>query len=236
MAAYTILIVDDEPSILDLLTYNLEKEHFKVLAARDGAQALNLAAENRPDLIILDLMLPEVDGLEVCRRLRKEGDIPIIMLTARDEEIDRVVGLELGADDYMVKPFSVRELLARVRNVLRRTMAKRTEDSGRLSLGSIFMDTSRHEVTCAGSLLELSALEFNLLETFLRHSSQALTREQLLSQVWGYDYPGDTRTVDSAVKRLRAKFQQFLPDWENPIQTLRGVGYKFSVDQTDMQT
>jgi DNA-binding response OmpR family regulator len=233
MTAQCILIVDDEPSILDMLTYNLEKEHFHVLAARDGRQALHLAAEHKPDLIILDLMLPEVDGLEVCRQLRREGDVPIIMLTARDEEIDRVVGLELGADDYVVKPFSVRELLARVRTVLRRTAAVRTEAPDRLSSGFILLDRSRHEVFCDSQPLQLSALEFNLLDTFLQHPGQALSREQLLSQVWGYDYPGDTRTVDSAVKRLRAKLQRALPDGHTPIETIRGVGYRLTQPDSD---
>ncbi|MBN1264658.1 MAG: response regulator transcription factor [Anaerolineales bacterium] len=233
MTTHSILIVDDEPSILDLLTYNLEKEHFHVLAASNGAQALQLAAEHRPNLIILDLMLPEIDGLEVCRRLRKEGNIPIIMLTARDEEIDRVVGLELGADDYVVKPFSVRELLARVRTVLRRSSIPKPDHTDILTAGPILLNNTRHEVSCAGFPLELSALEFNLLETFLRHPGQALTREQLLSQVWGYDYPGNTRTVDSSVKRLRAKLQQALPDAHNPIQTLRGVGYRLVASDPD---
>jgi len=233
MAAQMILVVDDEPSILDLLSYNLRKEHFEVLTAHDGAEALKLAAEHRPDLVILDLMLPGVDGLEVCRRLRRESSIPIIMLTARDEEIDRVVGLELGADDYMVKPFSVRELLARVRSVLRRSaQEKPAAGSEFLSAGILRINLVQHQAWAGGQALDLSAQEFSLLETFLRHPGQALSREQLLSLVWGYDFPGDTRTVDSAVKRLRAKLLLAAPDKVSPIETLRGVGYRLNAAES----
>jgi DNA-binding response OmpR family regulator len=224
----TILVVDDEPSIVDVLTYNLEKSHYHVLVARDGRQALKMAQEEAPDLVILDLMLPGLDGLEVCRALRKEGDIPIIMLTARDEEIDRVVGLELGADDYLVKPFSVRELLARVKTVLRRTQSEPSSSSDLLSLVSLTLDPARHEVHWAGAPLSLSALEFELLHTLMRHSGQVLSREQLLNLVWGYDYVGDLRVVDTAVKRLRNKLRAHDPDSAKLLVTVRSVGYKLT--------
>ncbi len=224
----TILVVDDEPSIVDVLLYNLEKLHYRVIVARDGVNALKMAQEESPDLIILDLMLPGMDGLEVCRTLRKDNDIPIIMLTARDEEVDRVVGLELGADDYVVKPFSVRELLARVKTVLRRTHTPPSNSSGHLSLASFTLDPARHEALWAGSLLSLSALEFELLHTFMRHSGQVLSREQLLNLVWGYDYVGDLRVVDTAVKRLRNKLRAHDPDSAKLLVTVRSVGYKLS--------
>jgi DNA-binding response OmpR family regulator len=224
----TILIVDDEPSIVDVLLYNLEKSHYHVLIARDGVQALNIARNESPDLVILDLMLPGLDGLEVCRALRKEGNIPIIMLTARDEEVDRVVGLELGADDYVVKPFSVRELLARVKTVLRRTQIEPSASSDHFSLASLTLDPTRHEVQWAGAPLSLSALEFELLHTLMRHSGQVLSREQLLNLVWGYDYVGDLRVVDTAVKRLRNKLRAHDPESAALLVTVRSVGYKLS--------
>ena len=202
---YTILVVDDEPSIVDVLRYNLEKANFSVLVARDGEQALQLADARQPDLIVLDLMLPGIDGLEVCRSLRKEDNIPIIMLTARDEEIDRVVGLELGADDYVVKPFSTRELIARIKSVLRRAQASDIRNETTLQKGPLSMNLDKHEAHWDGELLELSALEFDLLETLIRNEGHVLTREQLISTVWGYDFFGDTRAVDTAVRRLRAR-------------------------------
>jgi two-component system response regulator VicR len=224
----TILVVDDEPAILDVLTYNLEKAHYRVVVARDGGEALNQARRERPDLIILDLMLPGMDGLEVCREIRREGDLPIIMLTARDEEIDRVVGLELGADDYVVKPFSMRELMARVKTVLRRASTAPSASELILSVNLLTLDPERHEVHWDGISLSLSALEFNLLHTFMRHSGQVLSREQLLNIVWGYDYTGDLRVVDTAVKRLRRKMKAKSPDLADLLITVRGVGYKLS--------
>jgi DNA-binding response OmpR family regulator len=232
--ATRILIVDDEPPIIDVLEYNLKKANYEVIVARDGQEALEKARRQRPDLVILDLMLPELDGLEVCRALRRDSDLPIIMLTARDEEIDRVVGLELGADDYVVKPFSVRELVARVKTVLRRTGPKPLEQglgtqpeaaSEVLQLGDLRLDAARHEVHLGPAELELTSLEFDLLHVLMAHADRVLTREQLLEQVWGYDYYGDTRTVDTAVKRLRAKLRRLAPDGEF-IVTVRGVGYK----------
>jgi two-component system response regulator VicR len=221
-----ILVVEDEPPIVDMLAYNLERANYQVSIARDGEEAVERFCEDKPDLVILDLMLPRLDGLEVCRIIRRRRDVPIIMLTARDAEVDRVVGLELGADDYVVKPFSVRELMARVRNVLRRSSA-RTENGQPdvVRLGGLRVDAGRHEAWLGGTQLELTALEFNLLHTMAQHGGQVLSREQLLQQVWGYDYYGDLRAVDAAIKRLRNKLRQAAPGAE-PIATVRGVGYK----------
>ena len=220
-----ILVVDDERSITDLLVYNLQRSGYQVVVACDGRQALRLAQAERPDLVILDLMLPGLDGLDVCRALRREGSIPIIMLTARDEEIDRVVGLELGADDYVTKPFSVRELMARVKAVLRRTTSPGAAAAAVRREGLLEVDTLAREARFAGVLLSLSHLEFDLLETLARHAGQVLSREQLLDQVWGYDYYGDARAVDSAVKRLRARLREAGGD-PAIISTVRGIGYR----------
>ena len=221
-----ILIVDDEPPIVDMLAYNLRRANYEVIIARDGEEALTKALQEQPDLIILDLMLPRLDGLEVCRALRRERDVPIIMLTARDDEVDRVVGLEMGADDYVVKPFSVRELMARVKSVLRRA-APRPEETAldTIRAGPLTVDTACHEARWHDIELQLTALEFDLLYTLARHAGQVLSREQLLEQVWGYSYFGDLRAVDAAIKRLRAKLRQTAPE-ANVIVTVRGVGYK----------
>jgi DNA-binding response OmpR family regulator len=223
-----ILIVDDEPSIVDMLAYNLKRAHYQVIVARDGEAALHLARREQPDLIILDLMLPRLDGLEVCRAIRRERDVPIIMLTARDAEVDRVVGLELGADDYVVKPFSVRELMVRVRNVLRRSapQSEAVVDAA-IHVGALRVDPARHEASWQDAELELTAQEFSLLHTLALHSGQVMTREQLLTHVWGYDYYGDLRVVDAAVKRLRAKLRQATPGVDL-ITTVRGVGYRLT--------
>ena len=221
-----ILVVDDEPAIVEMLAYNLEQAHFQVVIARDGEEAVNKARKDQPDLIILDLMLPRLDGLEVCRAIRKDRDVPIIMLTARDAEVDRVVGLELGADDYVVKPFSVRELMARVRNVLRRTAARPEEGEQEIVLaGALKVDAGRHEAWWGETQVALTSQEFDLLFALTRHAGRVLSREQLLDQVWGFDYYGDLRMVDAAVKRLRAKLREADPEAE-PITTVRGVGYK----------
>ena len=221
-----ILVVDDEPAIVDILVYNLERANYEVDVARDGNEALAKAHEEAPDLVILDLMLPHVDGLEVCRALRRERDVPIIMLTARDSEVDRVVGLELGADDYVVKPFSVRELMARVGSVLRRTALRQPEaDTELVRAGRLTIDTGRHEARWLDVDLALTALEFDLLHCLARHAGQVLNREQLLAQVWGYDYYGDLRVVDAAIKRLRSKLRGVAAD-QQLITTVRGVGYK----------
>jgi DNA-binding response OmpR family regulator len=225
-----ILVVDDEPAVTDLLAYNLRKVHYDVLTASDGRAALRLAQEAKPDLILLDLMIPEVDGLDVCRELRKSSGVPIIMITARGEETDRVVGLELGADDYVTKPFSVRELMARVKAVLRRAQNDGIEKEPPAILrgpGNLRMDVERRAVTVADTAIELSRLEFDLLHRLLINSGRVLTRERLLEQAWGYDYVGDTRAVDSAVKRLRAKLRQASPE-ADCIESVRGLGYRIS--------
>jgi two-component system response regulator VicR len=223
-----VLIVDDEPAIVDMLAYNLQRANYHVLIARDGEEALDKARQEQPDLIILDLMLPRLDGLEVCRALRRERDVAIIMLTALDAEVDRVVGLELGADDYVVKPFSVRELMARVKSVLRRAASTPEEAVSELiRAGALTVDAARHEASWDDRELELTALEFDLLCSLARHTGRVLSREQLLEQVWGYDYYGDLRVVDAAIKRLRAKLRQAAPGTE-VISTVRGVGYKLT--------
>ncbi len=223
-----ILIVDDEPPIIDVLSYNLKQANYQVVIARDGEEALAQAQREQPDLIILDLMLPRLDGIEVCRILRRERDVPIIMLTARESEVDRVVGLELGADDYVVKPFSVRELLARVKNVLRRTAPRSPEASpDNVQIGALTVDAARREAYLAAVELELTQLEFEVLYALARHVGCVLSREQLLEQVWDYDYHGDLRVVDAVIKRLRAKLRQAAPKAEI-IVTVRGVGYKLS--------
>jgi len=225
-----ILVVDDEPSVTDLLAYNLRKAHYEVLIAADGRQALKLAGEAAPDLILLDLMLPEIDGLDVCRELRKTSHVPIIMITARGEEIDRVVGLELGADDYVSKPFSVRELLARIKAVLRRAQPESDIPLPSKILhgpAGLELDVECRTASVGALNLELTRLEFDLLSYLLANGGRVLTRERLLEQVWGYDFAGDTRAVDSAVKRLRAKLRLASPKTD-VIEAVRGVGYRFN--------
>jgi two-component system alkaline phosphatase synthesis response regulator PhoP len=227
--AQRILVVDDEPAVSDLLAYNLRKAHYEVLVAADGQQALNLAAKTAPDLILLDLMIPEVDGLDVCRELRKSSNVPIIMITARGEEVDRVVGLELGADDYVTKPFSVRELMARIKAVLRRVHSEKPENAPSTLLfgpGGLRMDVDARKAFVGETLLDLTRLEFDLLTHLLSNAGRALTRERLLEQAWGYDFAGDTRAVDSAVKRLRAKLRDASPEADG-IESVRGIGYRF---------
>ena len=226
-----ILVVDDETAVTDLLAYNLRKAGYETLLAADGREALRLARQSNPDLILLDLMLPEVDGLDVCRELRKTSEMPVIMLTARGEEIDRVVGLELGADDYICKPFSMRELLARIKAVLRR--AQPAEPTGKPSTilrgkGSLWLDVESRVVTVGEANLALTRLEFDLLNMLLTNTGRVLTRERLLEQVWGYDFVGDTRAVDSAIKRLRAKLRGASTEADS-IEAVRGVGYRFNL-------
>jgi two-component system response regulator VicR len=221
-----ILVVDDEPPIVDLLAYNLKRAGYVVLVAHDGEEALAVAHREQPDLVILDLMLPRLDGLEVCRTLRRERDVPIIMLTARDAEVDRVVGLELGADDYVIKPFSVRELMVRVRNILRRVAPLPAEAvSLPVRTGALTVDPARHEARWEEHELTLTAQEFSLLHVLILCHGQVMSRERLLERVWGYDYYGDLRVVDAAVKRLRARLRLVAPD-ADVIVTVRGVGYK----------
>lgn len=218
-----ILIVDDEQAILDVLAYNLKRGHYEVILARDGATAVQLNRAESPDLLILDLMLPVLDGLEVFKQVRQERDVPVIMLTALDGEIDRVVGLELGADDYMVKPFSVRELMARVKNVLRRRHPAYEQPQH----DGLRLDVDRREAVLSGKLIDLTTLEFELLHVLYANRGHVFSRERLLEMVWGYDYAGDLRVVDAAIKRLRQKLAHISPD-DDLITTIRGVGYKLS--------
>jgi two-component system response regulator RegX3 len=222
-----ILIVEDEESLADSLRYNLEREGFSVTVAPDGRAALDRFRAEPMSLVILDLMLPEVSGLDVCRAIRLESDVPIIMVTAKDSEADKVTGLELGADDYVTKPFSVRELVSRVRALLRRAgMAGGDTKEDVLSGGPVQMDVIRHEVRVAGGNTAFPPKEFELLEAFLRRKGRLLTRDFLIEEVWGADYFGDTKTLDVHVKRLRKKIEA---DPHNPehLVTIRGLGYKF---------
>ena len=224
-----ILVVDDEPAVTDLIRYNLRKAHYRVLTAADGLRALELARQEQPDLILLDLMIPRIDGLEVCRRLRQESQVPVIIITARGEETDRVIGLELGADDYVCKPFSIRELLARIKAVLRRQQAAAGEIDQKSILhgpSGLKLDSDSRTAAVGDLDLELSALEFDLLLYFMRRPGRALTRTILLQDVWEYDFTTEERVVDSAVKRLRAKFRDYDLDPEL-IETVRGVGYRW---------
>jgi DNA-binding response OmpR family regulator len=222
--AKTVLVVDDEPTLVATLRYNLEREGYRVLTAADGEAALAAARTERPDLVVLDLMLPVMDGLEVCRVLRNEMRAPILMLTARSEEVDKVVGLELGADDYVTKPFGMRELLARVRALLRRVDSQPDNES--LVSDDIEIDLKRHEVVRAGKRLDLKPKELDLLLFFVRNKGRAFTREQLLRDVWGYDFLGDSRTVDVHIRWLRQKIEAEPADPTRLI-TVRGVGYRF---------
>jgi DNA-binding response OmpR family regulator len=220
----TVLVVDDEPTLVATLKYNLEHEGYKVVTASDGDKAIALARAERPDLMILDLMLPAVDGLEVCRILRREMSLPILMLTARAGEVDKVVGLEIGADDYVTKPFSTRELLARVRALLRRTVTPLDEEV--LVSGDLRVDMKRREVSRGDKPVELKPKEMELLIYFMHNKGRAFTREQLLREVWGYDFYGDSRTVDVHVSWLRQKIEDE-PGKPVRILTVRGVGYRF---------
>jgi len=222
-----ILIVEDEESLADSVRYNLEREGFAVAVAIDGRRALEQFRAEPPSLVILDLMLPEVSGLDVCRAIRAESDVPIIMVTAKDSEADKVAGLELGADDYVTKPFSVRELVSRVRALLRRArMHPDGTSEDVLAGGPVEMDVTRHEVRVSGEGIGLPPKEFDLLETFLRRKGRLLTREFLIAEVWGTDYYGDTKTLDVHVKRLRQKIEDD-PHRPEHLVTVRGLGYKF---------
>ncbi|HUR51193.1 MAG TPA: response regulator transcription factor [Mycobacteriales bacterium] len=220
-----VLVVEDEDSISEPLAYMLRKEGFEVSVATDGPAGLQAFDRDGADLVLLDLMLPGLSGTEVCRELRTRSAVPVIMLTARDAEVDKVVGLELGADDYVTKPFSHRELVARIRAVLRRRGPAAEEDSTALEVGPVRMDVDRHLVTVSGALVSLPLKEFELLELLLRNAGRVLTRAQLIDRVWGSDYVGDTKTLDVHVKRLRSKIE---PDPAQPkhLLTVRGLGYK----------
>lgn len=233
MADTKILVVEDDQTLLSVLKYNLVKTGYEVVTASDGVEALEVARAERPALVLLDVMLPKLDGLEVCRILRQEMTVPILMLTAKAEEIDKVVGLELGADDYLAKPFGMRELLARVRAILRRVQvtpgrpgAGVEADAAIIRVGDLEVDMRRHRVSCRGSAVELSPTEFGLLAFLAKNVGQVFSRDQLLQNVWGYDYAGDTRTVDVHVRWLRQKIEAD-PARPRHLQTVRGVGYKF---------
>ena len=217
----TILVIDDERNIVDLLRLYLEKEGWAVLAAGNGEDGLALHLRHEPDLVILDLMLPRIDGFEVCRELRRRGDTPILMLTARDDDVDSIVGLELGADDYVTKPFNPRALIARVKAILRRTEG--TTRGGRpIEVGTLRVDPRRREASVGDRRLELRAREFDLLAALAREAGAVLTRDALLERVWGTDFPGETRTVDVHIGEVRRK----LGDDGPPIETVRGFGYR----------
>lgn len=224
-----ILIVEDEKPISDILKFNLEKEGYRVITAYDGKHALDIALDTKPDLILLDVMLPKMDGFQVCRKVREKQNTPIIMLTAKEEEVDKILGLELGADDYMTKPFSTRELIARVKANLRRVVIDSGDDESPLSLievRDLEINIERYEVKKRGELVELTLREFELLKFLAANENQIFTREQLLKEVWGYEYYGDIRTVDVTIRRLREKIEDDSSSAEYII-TKRGVGYYF---------
>ena len=223
----TILLVEDEMTLSETLRYNLEREGYSVLVASDGVQGLELARRERPDLVILDVMLPRLDGFSVCRILRQESDVSILMLTARQDEVDRIAGLELGADDYVSKPFSLGELLARVRAIMRRTDRRPGDNREVLDAGLLRVDTGSRRVWREGAELTLSQKEFDLLTCLIRNRGIALSRDVLLERVWGYDFPGDSRTVDVHIRWLREKIEDD-PGKPAYVQTVRGVGYRFN--------
>ncbi len=229
----TILIVDDEQHIVDILVYNLQKEGYNTLQANDGLTAVDIALSQKPDLILLDIMLPKMDGLAVCKRIRHNLNVPILMLTAKDEEIDKILGLELGADDYVTKPFSVRELMARIKANLRKAEAsleeveEKTELANKIVVGDLTLDLDKFEVQVKGEVVDLTLREFEVLKYLASQPGQVITREVLLEKVWGYEYYGDIRTVDVTVRRIREKIEK---DTSAPkiLITKRGVGYYIS--------
>ena len=233
----TVLVVEDEESFIEALTVGLSREGFRVQVARDGAQALDLFDVVQPDLVLLDVMLPLISGIDVCRELRKRSKVPIIMVTAKGSEIDTVVGLEVGADDYVAKPYRIRELVARMRAVLRRAPVPVApglggEGSDVLEVGDVRLDPGRHEVVVRGEDVALPLKEFELLAMLLENAGRVLPREVLIDRVWGHDYVGDTKTLDVHVKRLRAKVEE---DPSNPVRivTIRGLGYKFETPRAE---
>ena len=231
----TILIVDDEQPIVDILVYNLQKEGYNTIEASDGMTAVDMALEQKPDLILLDIMLPKLDGLSVCKRIKNTLNVPILMLTAKDSEIDKILGLELGADDYITKPFSVRELVARVKANLRKidavanmamlsNSAEEKTKENKIEVGSLALDLDKFEVKVRGEVIDLTLREFEVLKFLASQPEQVITRETLLEKVWGYEYYGDIRTVDVTVRRIREKIEK---DTSTPkiLITKRGVGY-----------
>ncbi len=227
----TVLIIEDEQPIVDILKFNLEKEGYQTLEAYDGVSGLDLALSKSPNLILLDVMLPGLDGFEVCKRIRERSSTPIIMLTAREEEVDKVLGLELGADDYMTKPFSIRELTARVKANLRRTSIDtapvQSDDQSTIISGDLTINVERYEVSKNGKIIDITLREFELLKFLAMQPDKIFSREKLLENVWGYEYYGDVRTVDVTVRRLREKIEDD-PSMPKYIITKRGVGYYFN--------
>ena len=229
MDSKKVLIIEDEKAISDIIKFNLKKEGFEVVTAYDGKQGMEMALSDNPDLVLLDVMLPSMDGFQVCKRVRESSMVPIIMLTAKEEEVDKVLGLELGADDYITKPFGMRELIARIKANLRRTenVVPATEEAGNVQdFGNLEIDLNRYEARKNGQILELTLREFELLKYLAERENKVFSREQLLEEVWGYEYYGDIRTVDVTVRRLREKLED---DSSNPtyIMTKRGIGYYF---------
>ena len=228
--APTVLVVEDEENFIEALTIGLKKEGFRVQVARDGAEALTVFDAVRPDIVLLDLMLPKVSGVDVCREMRSRSKVPIIMVTAKGSEVDTVVGLEVGADDYVTKPYRLRELVARMRAVLRRTAERapdRTPGNGDevLASGDLVLDPERHEVSLRGATLDLPLKEFEVLQLLLERAGRVVTRDSLIDEVWGHDYVGDTKTLDVHIKRLRSRIEAD-PAVPERILTVRGVGYK----------
>ena len=230
----SVLVVEDEGSFIDALEIGLSREGFRVVVARDGAEALAVFDEVDPDLVLLDVMLPKISGIDVCRELRARSNVPIIMVTAKGSEIDTVVGLEVGADDYVTKPYRMRELVARMRAVLRRRPLDEVDTQGSVDLsetlrvGDVSLDPERHEVTVRGEIVQFPLKEFELLSLLLTNAGRVLTRDMLIDRVWGSDYVGDTKTLDVHVKRLRSKIETD-PAAPSRIVTIRGLGYKFEV-------
>ena len=226
---FRVLVVEDEESFVEALTLGLSREGFRVDVARDGAEALDLIDDVRPDVVLLDLMLPKVSGLDVCRQIRARSAVPIIMVTARDSEVDAVVGLEVGADDYVTKPYRLRELVARMRAVLRRAAAGAddTPPSGEaIEVGDVRLDPERHEVVVRGNEVALPLREFELLELLLSNAGRVLTRDTLIDRIWGPNYVGDTKTLDVHIKRLRSRIEDD-PSQPKRITTIRGLGYRY---------
>jgi DNA-binding response OmpR family regulator len=228
--AKKILIVDDEPLITESLEYSLKQEGFQVLVVHDGYQALELTRQEQPDLVVLDIMLPGMDGWETCRRLRQESTVPIIMLTARGQEIDRVLGLETGADDYLAKPFSFRELLARIRAIFRRMAFEEPPKTDQIQIGDVWLDLAAHKVFKEDEELTLTQKEYDLLHTLMSHAGHVVSRADLLDQVWGIEWLGDTRTLDVHIRWVREKIEED-PGQPRYVQTVRGVGYRFAAPE-----
>lgn len=236
----TILIVDDEQPIVDILVYNLQKEGYETIEANDGEEGIKLAIERKPDLVLLDIMLPKIDGLSVCKRIRQSLNVPILMLSAKDEEIDKILGLELGADDYVTKPFSVRELMARVKANLRKVdmntesfseVKQEEQEANTISVGDLSLNLDKFEVKVRGEVVDLTLREFEVLKYLAKQPGQVITREILLEKVWGYEYYGDIRTVDVTVRRIREKIEK---DTSSPkiLLTKRSVGYYISTQKS----